>query len=233
MSKKELGDIGEEENTPEDLIAQQEVRELQVQAVENALNNAGRYDKKTTKKLKEVEKAINKAVLIDEETGEVVMDESGYPMFKASIEWKTFGGQIMAIWKCCEHLLNEGLVPQEEVEGVFELMFKLGEIHKDTNKEYFAMLPINYFVGSWHIMNLALRVGIYKEDTKLQKAIEDLATFFATRIDQYHNIVEKETIIDTNNELVEIANDMRARKGISEQVKRTISALQTVDGGRY
>lgn len=229
---RELGDIGEPENTPEDLVAQKEVKALQAQAVENVLNSAGRYNGKSNSELKEVDKAISKAVMVGED-GEVLIDEAGNPVFKASIEWKTYGGQIMAIWTCCKSLLEEGLVPPEETDGVFELMYKLSEIHKDTNKEYLAVLPINYFVGSCHIMNLALRIGVFKGDEKLHMAIEKLTIFFAERIDSYHKVKAHEEYIDNENEPVLLTNDLKAKAQISQQVKRTIGNLKVIDGDRY
>ncbi len=134
------------------------------------------------------------AIELDEK-GDIKLDEAGKPIFKDAIEWETDNAQLNAIWTCIKALLEEKLVPPFEIEASFDLMTMIARLQREGNNQKFkAVVPINYFVGAWHILNSCRKFDIFSEDKPLSEAIDGLTMDFAKRIDMYHEIKRRESI---------------------------------------
>lgn len=152
-------------------------------------------NKQLTKVLEGKDKEFRDAIVTNEE-GEIQLDAAGKPVFKDSISWETDGPQIMAIWSAIKALLEENLVPPMEVDAAHDLMMTYAKEHRDTNKKYTISIPLNYFVGTWHVLNTCRKFHIFKNDEKLDKAIDGLTMWFAKQIDIYHEVKRRERIED-------------------------------------
>lgn len=119
------------------------------------------------------------------EEGDIALDEIGRPVHKDHIEWETDTAELKAILECCSKLLDNDLVPHTEIDGVFELMEKISRLEQDK-RVYKAQLPVNYFVGAWHVVNSCRKFDLYSEDKYVSKAIDGLAGKLARFIDMYH-----------------------------------------------
>lgn len=151
-------------------------------------------NKKLTKALKGEEKALRDAMDLDED-GSIKLDSAGKPVFKDSIQWDTNSAQIMAIWSACKAALEEKIVPPNEQDAVFDLMAMYAKEHRDgSTKNYTIAVPINYFVGTWHVLNSCRMFDLFHNDKKLSEAIDGLTMWFAERLDMYHSVKKAEKI---------------------------------------
>ena len=147
-------------------------------------------------------KKINKALSVPTykdsieltEKGEIKLDEAGKPIFKDIIEFETTTGEINAIWTCIKACLEEKVVPPNEIDACFDLMAIIAKLERESTKPFKASLPINYFVGTWHILNSARMFHLFEDDKALDQAIDGLTMKFARQIDVYHEIKRRETV---------------------------------------
>jgi len=152
-------------------------------------------DKQLTKALTELDGAIE-----TDEEGTPKLDEAGKPIFKDSIEWDTNSAQIHAIWSCIKILLEQSLVPPNEIDAAFDLMAMYAKLDRpDNTKDYKVTLPINYFVGTWHILNTCRKFSLFSKDKGMSQAIDGLTLWFAEKIDQYHYVKNHEEVVDKVN----------------------------------
>jgi len=119
------------------------------------------------------------------ESGDVTTDDIGRPVFKDQIQWDTDTAELSAILECCNKVLENRVVPHEEVDGVFELMEKVSRL-ESPKRQYTATLPVNYFVGMWHVVNTCRKFDLFSDDKYVSKAIDGLAVKLARLIDLYH-----------------------------------------------
>lgn len=149
-------------------------------------------DKQLTKALTELDGAIE-----TDEKGAPKLDEAGKPIFKDSIEWDTNSAQIHAIWSCIKILLDQKLVPPNEIDAAFDLMATYARLDRPAStKDYTVQLPVNYFVGTWHILNTCRKFSLFSKDKGMSKAIDGLTLWFAEKIDQYHYVKNHEEIVN-------------------------------------
>jgi len=134
------------------------------------------------------------------EKGEIKLDSAGKPVFKDTIEWETDSAQIMALWTCTKALLEERVVPPNEIDAAFDLLTIYAKAHRPTTSKPFKFsLPVNYFVGTWHILNSCRMFHIFKDDKRMDEAVDGLTLWFAQRIDMYHEVKRKETMEEKCN----------------------------------
>ena len=80
-----------------------------------------------------------------------------------------------------------------EQDAAFDLMEIYAKAHRPDSKSDFMMtLPVNYFVGTWHILNTCRKFHLFSEDKALDTAIDGLTMFFAKKIDLYHAVKRAE-----------------------------------------
>lgn len=152
--------------------------------------------KRQNKKLESMSEQLLKEAVEYTDNGEIKLDSAGKPVFKDVIQWETDGPQIMAVWTCYKTLLEERLVPPNEEEAAFDAMSMYAKEWRDTNKKYTITVPINYFVGTWHVMNSCRKFGLFHHDKPLAKSIDGLAMWFAKQIDMYHEVKRREKVQD-------------------------------------
>lgn len=135
--------------------------------------------------------------------GTAKLDDNQMPIFKDSMEWRTNNPQLRAIWESGNALLEEGLVPPPEIDAVIGMMGMIASKEKPGHTgDFNAEMPINYFVGMTHILNMCRQFDLYKDDKAMDKAIDVLVLDFARRIDAYHSIKRKEKVMETKPEEV-------------------------------
>jgi hypothetical protein len=141
------------------------------------------------------------AVVLDDK-GNAILDENNLPQFHDSMEWPTHNAQILAIWTCCKALLEQGLVPHTEAEGVFGLMERVAKLQRKGRDtlNFDAELPINYFVGMVHVINMAREFQLL--GAKAQTSLDMLATDLALRVDSYRSIKAKEATMEKAPDVV-------------------------------
>jgi len=140
---------------------------------------------------------VSPTAVVMKDDGTPEMDEHNLPVFKDSIEWTTNNPQIFAIWNCCKAVLEGGITPPNEEAGVFGLMNKIAKMEKKHHKgKWEVSLPINYFTGMLHILNLVRAYSLASEDKKFEAAIAELAVDFARRLDAYRGIKDREATMD-------------------------------------
>lgn len=149
----------------------------------------------------ELTKAVNGSGLEDaiekHEDGSVKLDSAGKPIFKDIIEWNTNGAQINAIWTAIKAIITEKLVPPHELDAAFDLMAIVAKMHRMGSKDYKVSLPVNYFVGTWHILNSCRKFNLFGDDKEMATAIDGLTMWFAQRIDMYHHVKSQEVKLET------------------------------------
>lgn len=150
-----------------------------------------KYDPYKLNPIKGLTKELENAIETDDK-GEIKLDSAGKPIFKDHIEWETDGAQIMAIWTCIKAVLEEKIVPPNEVDACFDLMGIIAKLHRNGSKVYKVQLPINYFVGTWHILNTCRKFLLFNDDKPMMKAVDGLTMMFARKIDAYHEIKDRE-----------------------------------------
>lgn len=165
---------------------------------------------------------LQEAVEYDEE-GSIKLDEAGKPIFKDSIQWETDGPQIMAIWTCHKAALEQRIVPPNDIDAVFDSMTLYAKEHRDTNKPYTITVPINYFVGTWHILNTCCKFHLFKDDPSLNTAINGLTMWFAERIDMYHEVKRREKVQDevSPNDVLKLPK-VKSFKQLQEEEKSKV-----------
>ena len=154
-----------------------------------------RLKKEHRELVKATEPALMEAVEYDEK-GEIKLDESGKPVFKDTMQWETDGPQVMAIWTCFKAALEHRAYPAEEIQAGFDTMMMYAKEHRNTNKPYTITVPINYFVGTFHVLNFCHAHAIFKDDKKLEKAVYGLAVWFEERIKMYQEVKKRERVQD-------------------------------------
>lgn len=142
--------------------------------------------------------ALEEAMSKDEK-GNVETDSAGKPIFKDKIEWMTDAAQITAIWTATKAALEAGIVPPNEEDACFDLLELYAKEHINSSKPFKIIVPINYFVGTWHVLNSCRMFDLFNDDKALSSAIDDLTLWFANRIDMYHEVKRKEGLIDKVN----------------------------------
>lgn len=153
--------------------------------------------KKKNEELEKMSSDLLKDAVEYEEDGETIkLDEAGKPVFKDSIQWETDGPQIMAIWIVHKAVIEERLVPPNDLDAAFDSMTLYAREYRNTNKPYTITIPINYFVGTWHILNTSRKFHLFKHDKALSNAIDGLTMWFAKRIDMYHEVKRREKVQD-------------------------------------
>lgn len=129
------------------------------------------------------------------EKGEILLDSAGKPIFKDCIEWDTDSAEIMAIWTAIRACIEEKIVPPNELDACFDLMEVYAREHREgSTKKYKITIPINYFVGTWHILNSVRKFHLLADDKSFDEAIDRLTLWFAKRIDMYHEVKRREKI---------------------------------------
>jgi hypothetical protein len=142
------------------------------------------------------QKALEQAMTKDED-GNVEVDSAGKPIFKDRIEWMTDSSQVLAIWTAIKASLDAGIVPPDEQDACFDLFELYAKEHRVSSKGYKISVPINYFVGTWHVLNSCRVFDLFKDDEPLDKAMDELTFWFAKKIDTYHEIKRKEDVEDS------------------------------------
>lgn len=130
------------------------------------------------------------------EDGSIKIDEAGKPVFKDVIEWESDSGQIMAIWTSIKTCLEEKVVPPNEIDACHDLMLVYANLHRNSSKPFMVSMPINYFVGTWHILNSCRMFHFFEKDKGMDSAIDGLTMWFAERIDMYHEVKRREKVED-------------------------------------
>lgn len=143
----------------------------------------------------------SEAVILNKD-GSAKLDDNNLPTFIDSMEWPTNNAQLSAILTCCKALLDQELIPHTEAEGVFGLMDKVAALEKPNRPtlDFNAELPINYFVGMLHVLNMTRQFELLGKE--VNASITTLALDLARRIEAYHAIKNKEDIMDTKPEEV-------------------------------
>jgi hypothetical protein len=138
-------------------------------------------------------------IVVRDEKGEVKLDSAGKPVFKESIEMVTNSAEIMAIWTCCQAIMEKNLVAEHDIEAIFELMNILARRH-DLNKtthDYAVILPANYFYGAWKVVSECKAYHIFAEDKPMDKAVSGLAIKLARHLDAFHEAKGRDDMIQT------------------------------------
>jgi hypothetical protein len=111
------------------------------------------------------------------------------------MEWESSSAQIHAIWTCFKIALETtNVVPPNEAEACIEIMAEIAKLDRKTKKPYKVSLPINLYVGTYHVMNACRMFHVFHEDQAMDKAIDGLTMDFAKRIDLYHEVKRRETV---------------------------------------
>jgi hypothetical protein len=140
---------------------------------------------------------VDSSAVVLQEDGTAELDDNQMPVFKDSMEWTTSNPQLRAIWESGKALLEEGLVPPPEVDAVMGMMGMIAKKEKPGHTGHFtAEMPINYFVGMTHILNMCRSFDLFKDDKAMGAAIDELTLDFARRIDAYHSIKHKEKVME-------------------------------------
>ena len=150
-----------------------------------------------TDELVEYSKEALKDSVEYDEKGNIKVDEAGKPIFKGFIQWRTDRPQLEAIWTCCKAALHERLVPENELDAAHDTMMLYAKEHRDSGKRrnFMITVPINYFVGTWHLINTCRKFRLFEEEgTKFEKKIDELAMWFAEQIDMYHEVKRMEKV---------------------------------------
>ena len=130
------------------------------------------------------------------EGDKVKMDDNNLPVFRDSMEWPTNNGQLKAIVECCMAVIEAGIVPPNDVEGVFGLMDIIAKLErKRFIGDFNAEIPVNYFVGMVHVLNTFRTFQLHDGDKGMENAVNVLALDFARRIDAYRSIKDRENIM--------------------------------------
>jgi len=130
------------------------------------------------------------------EGDKVKMDDNNLPVFRDSMEWPTNNGQLKAIIECCMAVIEAGIVPPNDVEGVFGLMDIIAKLErKRFIGDFNAEIPVNYFVGMVHVLNTFRTFQLHDGDKGMENAVNILALDFARRIDAYTSIKDRENIM--------------------------------------
>ena len=132
------------------------------------------------------------------ETGEVKLDSVGRPIFKERIVMPTTTGEHRALWTCIKAAIESGIIPEPELDAVFELMEMLAVQEQDTRKEYTIDLPINYFIGLWHCVNTCRKFDLFHDDDKFDKAVDGLAMKLAEYIDMFRAAKRQEGVMEAS-----------------------------------
>jgi hypothetical protein len=154
-----------------------------------------RLKKEHRELVKHTEKVLMQAVEYDEK-GDIKLDDAGKPVFKDSMQWETDGAQMMAIWTCHKAALEHHAFPPQEIDAAFDNMMLYAREYRETNKPYTLTMPINYFVGTFHILNFCNAHGIFESDKKMKKAVYELAVWFEDRIKMYQEVKRREQVQD-------------------------------------
>lgn len=146
------------------------------------------------KKLVNAGKDLIDAVEMDDK-GQVKLDSAGKPIFKDTIEWDTENAQIVAIWTSIKAVIEERLVPPNDLDAAFDLLEVYAKMQRKSNKGSFKVsLAINRFVGTWHVLNSARMFDLFEKDEALSKAIDELTMWFARQIDIYREVKRREKV---------------------------------------
>jgi len=186
--------------------------------------------KSKTRDLLEKEQEILSNAMEVDENGEVRLDESGNPVFKGCIEWMTDSAQIMAIWttiKAVLEALKEDL-DSETRESFINLMIMYAKEHRyGSTKSYAISVPINYFVGTRHILNTAAAFNVFKDDPEMGKAVYGLEYWFSEKIDMYQYVKKKEQVEETSSpdEILSLPKKHSNVKYYSEEEAKTTKGL--------
>lgn len=150
----------------------------------------------------QVEKELAHYMKLDND-GNIELDEARKPIFDAGIEWYTNNSQLILIWTCAIECLNERLVPFDDIGAVMELIEKIAHFQQPNNsKPYRVKLPINYFVGTWHVLNTSIKTGIMRGEKKTEQLLEETTMFFAKQIDMFQSIKKQEMMSDQKHPLL-------------------------------
>jgi len=163
---------------------------------------------------------LKEAVEYDEE-GSIKLDEAGKPIFKDTIKWDTDSAQIMAIWTCHKVVLENRLVPPNDQDAAFDSMSLYAKVIRETTKKYEIEVPINYFVGTWHILNTCRKFSLFKDDKKMAIAIDGLTMWFAKQIDIYQEVKRRERVQDevSPNEILSAPKNINKFEEFREKSK--------------
>lgn len=136
-----------------------------------------------------------------DENNEIELDESNKPVFVDQIKMETTTDEHRNLWLCIRLVLEEGLVPEPEIDACISLMEKLAIQEKDSRKPYFITLPINYFVGLWHCVNTCRKFDLFKDDKKVDKIVDGLALKLAGYLDYHHSVKSFEQTLEVASPL--------------------------------
>lgn len=139
---------------------------------------------------------VDPSIYEKDEQGEVKTDDTGRPVFKDRIEMETNTAEHRALWTCIKAVLENGVVPEPELDAVFILMENLASQERDSRKPYKITLDINYFVGLWHCVNTSRKFDLFNEDKKMSEAVDGLALKLAGYLDAYHKVKNFEKTVE-------------------------------------
>ena len=190
------------------------MKDLTTTNTTNTTNTSGKVEE--TKQLSKSGNEMDPRYLHDTD-GEMVLDETGNPIFKDSVQMGVKRNQLLFIYNAIKDLLdanlkaNGMLIPPPEIDRVMKLMDLIASQDKDTTKEIKLTLPINYMVGLWHSLQSGRRFGIYMKDADKMKDtyLDDMTMKVAETIDTYHKLKNKETIMDTKPEDIKKGTQLR------------------------
>ena len=140
--------------------------------------------------------------------GNVVLDDNGRMKFKDVIRWSVTHAELMFLWTNCKMILEEGLVPPDDREMVFDLMMKLAEQEKVTTRPYDIELPINFFTGLWHVNNSCRKFDLYYKEKDTSKRLDEVTMKLAKLLDSYHAEKGKEGFMKRAGEDASISNKL-------------------------
>lgn len=155
------------------------------------------YNPFEKKEVVDSEKKYNEGILVNKD-GEIQTDKHGVPIFKDYIEVRTNSSDLLTLWESCKALLEENLkgmiLLQSDADGVAGLMELIGDKYRDGSKSsYVVAFPVNYLVGSLHVLNMCRMFSIGET-----KELDRIALEFSRVLDAYRSIKDKEKMAESS-----------------------------------
>lgn len=143
-------------------------------------------------KLTDQEKKHLASIYEVDENGEPLLDDNQKPIFKEVLELRLTGHEVKLGYDCGKHLLEQGLVPEPEIDSVMHLLDILANNHRPTRQKYTVQLPVNYVVGFWHTVNSCRKFDLYAKQKDLSRRVDALAIRLASYMDAHHKLKNRE-----------------------------------------
>lgn len=121
------------------------------------------------------------------------LDEHGRVIHQDKIQMQLQHKDLIFIHQATRDLMQKGLVPEPEIGPCMTLLDILAESEPHVHKHGVLILPVNYFVGMWHVLNSCRKFSIYSQQWKKKdKKLDHITTVVASYIDKYHTVKEHE-----------------------------------------